>query len=160
MLPAPVTKEAVMAQDREFVVVMIPTEQIHRIWAFIEGELMKEPSLWNFGHTTESIKSGLLAETLRLWLVGKGQEILFSFMTRGSLYPTDRTVLEVVWGRGERLESFLPLTISALEVFGQKFGYDAIEVMGRKGWEKPLGALGFTHHQTVLLKKLRPERMN
>lgn len=160
MLPSPLKDASVVVRDAEFVVALLPTEQVEGAWGFLEGELLKDPSLWNFGHTIDSIKQDLKREMLRLWLVGKDKKILFSFMTHGSLYPTERSVLEVVWGQGEELDSFLPLTISALETFGLKVGYDAIVVLGRKGWEKSLSPLGFSHHQTVLMKKLRVERMN
>lgn len=128
-------------------------EHIEMLWSGIEIELDKEPELWNFGQTKESIRILLLQGAFQMWFVTQHSLVAGLFMTHMNIYPAMK-VLEIVWAQGRDLEAYMGIGLSALEEFALANGFNAVSVCGRIGWRKPLLPFGYTHMHSVFTKSL------
>lgn len=118
--------------------------------------MQKYPELWNRGMDLDSLRALLDSGSLTLWVVLEGEILAMAFMTQVVNYPTLKT-LEVVWGVGRGMDEWLPLLLSALENFAARGGLDAVDICGRKGWERPLAPFGYEYMSSRYIKKVRSE---
>lgn len=99
----------------------------------------------------EDIYSFLHAGTWTLWVTRQHNEINSVAVTAFIHYPR-YTALRIILTSGGNTD--WPEGTSELEDFASANGCSAVEVMGRKGWERVLAERGFEFQHITLTKRL------
>lgn len=70
-----------------------------------------------------------------------------------SIHSNGKNVLILRWASGKNMDEWF-FDIGLLENWAKEKGFDEIEVWGRRGWERKLRPLGYTHRFTVISRNL------
>jgi hypothetical protein len=98
------------------------------------------------------IKHKMLQSVAQLWIGQKPMtwEIDLVLVTEGMILE-DIPTLVLRWCTAENLEDKV-FDLGLVELWAFKQGYRRLQVWGRRGWERKLRALGFTHSFSVMDK--------
>lgn len=87
-----------------------------------------------------------------LWLIDDGKdETVAAFISRIAVYPR-RKLLSIDFMGGERMTDWVETTDRVLESFARDAGLDGVEMVGRAGWSRTLGALGWRQNAVMLIR--------
>lgn len=104
--------------------------------------------------TLESVISDVMAGRMRLWLVRDGDTTVAAVLvTVGTVDATGWKRVSIHGFGGERGIEALPL-LEQIETWARSIGADEVEAVGRIGWRKLLGALGYRELSVILRKTL------
>lgn len=89
-----------------------------------------------------------------LWLIDDDKdETIAAFVSRIAAYPRKRMLCIEFLG-GDRMAEWVSHTDKVLTDFARDAGLEGLEMSGRSGWTKPLGALGWRQSAVSLVKPL------
>ena len=160
MLKEPLdTSEWESVVEGEYSVLIVPPELIASIWSSLEPLLLERSDLWEMAQDLETIRTLLEAGALGLWSVAKDGVQLIWVITLFKVYPAMRT-LNVCWAMGEKLESYLPMLLEALELFAARNDCSMVVIEGRKGWERVLKPFGYKHLAHLIAKEVTHRSLN
>jgi hypothetical protein len=97
------------------------------------------------------IKQQALAGAAQIWVVRK-KDIEAVLVTEAAFYGGRRTLI-LRWLCGKRIDEWAAI-LEAVELWAYENQFERVEAWGRKGWEKVLRPLQYTHEFTVLGKSL------
>lgn len=150
---------SVVAEDKDFIVSVVPLNSISSVWPFVEAWLDRYPALWNRCQTKESLLENLTTGGLQLWLVSRDSEIYLAFLTEVTHYPTHSSLF-VVWAVGKELKRYVRIALSGIESLAASRGISTVYIEGRLGWQKILAPYGYKYVHTTVGKQVAKERAN
>lgn len=103
-------------------------------------------------YTLEDVHAALLHGKLQLWMA-KGGKTPAIGVTQIVQYPQFGTVL-VIFCVGDGVEDWEDVGLTAIEEWAAKHRLRAVEVIGREGWTRRLGLLGYRKDAVMLRKEL------
>lgn len=132
----------------------ISPEDVDEIWWLARSQLALALS-WTRKATLDSIHERLLNGRAQLWMAFLPQtdRILCSCVTDLMKWESGHITCRVLLVGGGRIEMWRHL-IRKLEAYATAEGADAMEVIGRKGWERIFAREGYTHAETTITKEL------
>lgn len=133
-------------------------DQFDHYWPDFEKALDADPSLWNEDFSKESIRSGVLNETIQPWVVLEGEKIRVAFLTQRFVTRHNEMTLHVFWMVGHGLPKLAPLIAASLRYFAVELNCTKALITGRKGFEKLLKPLGMEYKYSVYGCDVHPER--
>lgn len=134
-----------MAEHR---LLAIPADQVDTVWPQVRGPLAK--AIGDRRSCIDDVLLDVLRRDAQLWLVLRGEEVRAALVTRELRYPRGRSLLiQLLAGQG--LGEWVHL-LAELERHARELGCDAVEIQGRRAWERVLP--GYTVVRTVLAKEV------
>ena len=132
----------------------ISPEDVDEIWWLASSQLSLALS-WTQKATLESIHKRLLEGGAQLWMAFLPQidRILGSCVTDLMKWESGHITCRVLLLGGGRIELWRHLMMH-LEAYARREGAEAMEVIGRKGWERIFSREGYTHAETTITKEL------
>lgn len=104
--------------------------------------------------TLESLASDVIAGKQQLWLILDGEQFLSFVMSEMKTNTaTGHRHVTVTSMAGEDGVDSAPL-IQDIETWAKEHGADEIRVVGRYGWKRPLGSLGYEMDAALFRKDL------
>ena len=103
-------------------------------------------------YTVEDVHAGLIQGRLQLWMAKDGETPAIG-LTQIASYPQYRTVL-LIFCVGAGVDEWQEPGLDAIEEWARVHGLHAIEVIGREGWSRRLGMLGYRRDAVTLRKEL------
>ena len=92
-----------------------------------------------------------------LWLIDDGKdETVAAFVSRIAVYPRKRMLCVEFLG-GEGMPEWVSTVDKVLAAYARDAGLEGLEMSGRLGWTRPLGALGWKQSAVSLVKPLPSE---
>lgn len=92
-----------------------------------------------------------------LWLVdNEKDETVAAFISRIAAYPRKR-FLSIDFLGGDRMAEWVSETDRVLQAYARDAQLDGIEMVGRAGWTKSLGALGWRQNAVMLIRPVSNE---
>lgn len=135
----------------------ISTVEAQRIWPDAEEYLVHAVDDIDKEEFLRNLKAKVFAGMNTLWMIEDedGQPLAYAVTV---IFTPDGITksIQIYMATGEDLDMFTS-QIDQFTVWCIKRGVDFIEVVGRKGWEKVLRPLGFSHNYTSLLKRISEE---
>lgn len=129
-------------------VVLVPPHKVVDVWPLV-SHLIDRAFEYSDGKFSKTfVFDQLLADKMQLWV---SEEC--ALVTRPLDYPEKR-IFELFLCGGERLAEYLPEGMPMLEDYARKRGCNAMEIWGRRGWERFLKPHGFEHGLYVTRKEL------
>ena len=124
------------------------------IWEIARSQLALAIS-WTRKATLDSIHERLLVGEAQLWMafLPNMDRILCSCVTDLMKWESGHITCRVLLVGGGRIELWRNL-IRQLEAYAISEGAEAMEVIGRKGWERIFSREGYTHAETTITKEL------
>ena len=132
----------------------IPPSKVDEIWWLASSQLELALSRTQKA-TLDSIYERLLGGEAQLWMafLPKANRILCSCVTDLMKWESGHITCRVLLVGGGRIELWRNL-IRQLEAYAIREGAEAMEVIGRKGWERIFSREGYTHAETTITKEL------
>lgn len=124
-------------------IAVLTGEQVEHYWQEFEQLLDAEPELWQRAFTKQGLKQQLLDGGVHLWAVANArEEVDIFFLSR--VYRTEvEKIFQIFWMMGHDLSQALPAIEVLLDDVAGRQGCTFFEVVGRKGFERVLGKIGF-----------------
>lgn len=102
------------------------------------------------GMTVAGLTQRIQAGQYKLWLLGDFRAV---FLTSLYLQQNGRLVLSLSWAAGD--DAIEPdVVLPRVEAYAREHDCYAVEVMGRKGWERVLKPYGYGPFYTGVIKEL------
>ncbi len=154
MQPVAATDSTASYSPADVELLAIEPARVDQIWSLARGHLALGLS-WTRKMDLESLHARLLDGTAQLWMayLPATSRILCSCVTEILLWESGYRTLRVLLVGGGRLELWKHL-IRDIEAYARKEGAQAIEIVGRKGWERIFRGEGFTHTETVIGREI------
>jgi len=132
----------------------ISPEDVDEIWWLASSQLALALS-WTRKATLDSIHERLVDGGAQLWMAFLPQtdRILCSCVTDLIKWESGHITCRVLLVGGGRIELWRHL-MRHLEAYAISEGAEAMEVIGRKGWERIFAREGYTHAETTITKEL------
>ena len=128
-------------------------EEIDDIWPGIAPLVARGLERGSHGeYTVEDVHAGLVQGRLQLWMAKDGDTPAIG-LTQVATYPRFRTVL-LLFCVGDGVDDWQEIGLAAIEKAARANGMRAIEVIGREGWSRRLGLLGYRRDAVTLRKEL------
>ena len=121
----------------------------------ISNILEETKELWEEFTTKDDIIHHLCENEFQFWIVRKGTECRFAFMTQ-----VIKDAVQVFWAYGETSPEILHLSNECTQNLALMCGANRVEVHGRQGWVRKFKSWGFTLQKVVVSKPVVPRRMN
>lgn len=138
---------------------LVPTDEVVKVWPRIRRYVIDVDTVANGRTSIDVILDELLHRKRLLWVVfdhdGDGADFMGFAITSINFYPGKR-MLSVDYLGGERMSDWLTKLDSILSEFGCSQECNGIEAVGRKGWERELGKIGWTTKYIVAEKIFVP----
>lgn len=104
----------------------------------------------------KDVLAALRQRDAQLWIeLDGGERVTGAAVTRLIRYPSSLHV-QVQYGAG-CLQPRWCGWLKCIEDWGRQHGCDAVDVMGRKGWEKVFAGVGYSHAYSVIRKTFTKE---
>jgi hypothetical protein len=132
--------------DRELVCCGLDLE----FWPLVKHEVARAFRYNSDRMDIDDIEQSLHDKTMQLWAIHDGN-IKCVFVTEIVTYAKCKAV-RIVTVTGIKHEEWLPLGVDTVVRWGKEHGCTMLEMLGRRGWEKPLKALGFIEPQIMMTK--------
>lgn len=116
--------------------------EFDRCWPWLERAVVRGGSR----HTRESLWAGIVRGEYQFWPYERSAGI-----TNVVFFPTGRVLS--LWLVGGELDDVLAHE-SDLAEWAAAVGCDALELVGRRGWEKVLQPMGYSSGSVVLTRRL------
>lgn len=132
----------------------VPPGRVSKIWWLARSQLELATSRTQ-KTTLDAVYASLLDRKAQLWMafLPDNNRILCSCVTDIQQWESGYITCRVLLVGGERIELWRHL-IRQLEAYAMDEGAHALEVIGRKGWERIFRDDGFAHSETTLVKGL------
>lgn len=127
---------------------MLEDELLEQFWPHVSDMMDKIPHTLGY-LTKEEIYSCLVNKNMTLWGMGPIPSATFVFITAIHYYPS-KNVLTIGWAAGTFKRDMIPILDAGLTNYAKAYNCTAMEIHGRKGWEKMFKGIGFTNTRTVL----------
>lgn len=135
----------------------ISTVEAQRIWPAAEEYLIHAVDDMDKENFLRMIKAKVFAGMNTLWVLEDENEEPIAYAITVIFTPDGISKsIQIYMATGRDLEIFTS-QLDQFTVWCIKHEIDFIEVVGRKGWEKILKPLGFSHNYTSLLKRISEE---
>ena len=120
----------------------VKSYEIDKVWGKIKPLIYETLRYADGKYTVEKIKGCLNRKEMQLWLAGLNEKDIDAYaITQVVNYPS-KCVLLILFAAGKASDNWLHF-IEDLKKYAQLQGCSAIEIYGRKGWEKKLKPFGY-----------------
>jgi hypothetical protein len=119
----------------------VPPVALHSVWEKVEGLL--EPAIVANGageETVEEVLAGLLQNLSQLWIKVDGERIAFAVVTRLLRKPAGLACV-ILYAGGTEVKRWMLEAEEAIREFAIANGCMALELHGRRGWEKLIAGI-------------------
>lgn len=132
----------------------VPPDQIENWWPLCAGQLALGIS-WTHHASLDSVHERLLEQSAQLWLaiLPAASRVLCSCVTDLRLWESGHKSCRLLLVGGGRLKLWRHLLLQ-IEDYAREEGCDAVEVVGRKAWERIFKDDGYVHIETWIGKEL------
>jgi hypothetical protein len=136
-------------------VIRLEQDQINAMTPVVKPYLDKGLKELNGELTLDTIIEAVLQGRNECWVVYKDINTIYAVITTEVIrYDTGRRVVRIVLCGGESMDKWLDDFLSRVKDYAVAMEVDAIEVVGRKGWEKVLKDKGYKYAYTGLLMEV------
>jgi hypothetical protein len=124
-------------------------------WPNVIGAIRTYTDRFPEDASVESVIRDVMHGAMRLWVVrdAAGATVAAVLVTLGTVEATGWKRASVVGFGGVRGIEALPM-LPVIEAWARSQGADEIEAVGRPGWRKLLGGLGYREAAVILRKRL------
>jgi len=127
-------------------------KDIEAIWPIVAPLLAPAVALSEGRYDMEAVRASLGERHSLLWVVyAEDKLIVAAFTTREARYPC-ATFLSVDFLGGEQMNDWVSAVDTVLSKYKTDAGLAGVEMVGRKGWTKALGAFGWRENAVMLVK--------
>ena len=109
----------------------VPADKIMQVW-FKAEPLLKRVVTWETGHSLQSVLAKLQLGTMQLWIVNDFQAVIVTSINELPLYK----VLWIQFTVGNDMNEWMDDCAVVIEAYAKHNQCVAIELSGRRGWEK------------------------
>lgn len=135
----------------------IALEHLSLAWPVAAPLLAPAVELSEGRYDLASVYEKLAQKFALLWLIDDDKdETVAAFVSRIAAYPRKRMLCIEFLG-GDRMEEWVETTDQVLTDYARDAGLEGLEMSGRLGWTRPLGALGWKQSAVSLVKPLPSE---
>ncbi len=130
----------------------IALEHLSLAWPVAAPLLAPAIELSEGRYDLASVYEKLAQKFALLWLIDDDKdETVAAFVSRIAAYPR-RKLLSIDFMGGERMTEWVGTTDAVLENYARDAGLDGIEMVGRAGWSRTLGAFGWRQNAVMLIR--------
>lgn len=123
-------------------------------WPALERSLTEDSDLWlGIGRDLPQLKTALFGGQLQLWILIDEENVVHMMSLTQLIFHAEGQALRIVWARGKDIKDGFP-NILDLEYWAARIGCRWVEIMGRKGWERPFRKFGYKVALQVLQKDI------
>lgn len=132
-------------------------EAIKRIWGRIEPHIQKlvEHEGPTQGLTVNALAEGMLSRKWDTWVFN---DLSATLLTSIYAQQNGRLIMTVNMAGGEDLVNSVDVAHRDISHYARDNGCFAIEILGRKGWERATRELGYKHDYSAWICPLEGER--
>lgn len=135
----------------------IALEHLSLAWPVAAPLLAPAVELSEGRYDLASVYEKLAQKFALLWLIDDDKdETVAAFVSRIAAYPRKRMLCIEFLG-GDRMTEWVSYTDKVLTDFARDAELEGLEMSGRAGWTRPLGALGWKQSAVSLVKPLPSE---
>lgn len=138
----------------------LSVSEIEHYWGMFEKALDADPELWRHIFTKEGVRDAAKRGEIQIWVVAEDDTITLALMSHAYTPESGVRRFQVFWAYGMGLPKYLPLLDTALDRFAAKGDCGAVEIIGRKGFERMLAPLGFEYQCSVFTRPVRHSKGN
>ncbi len=140
--------------EREIRITIVPPHYVKYCWEAAAKFLDPAASKSRGRHDIESIREEVERGVQLLWVMFLGDdEMVGAFTTSVLRYPR-KSVVSISFMGGDSILQYKSSVIDDVSEYALEMNCSGIEAIGRKGWIKALGPLGFEEAFMVLEKDL------
>jgi hypothetical protein len=126
----------------------VPYEVVDLVWPDVAPMLERAVETASGAYDLRYVKDEIDARRLGLWVALEGTTPVAAITTRIAELPGKR-IIAMDWIAGSRMSEWLPTAQKVLQDYAAAHGCSEMHGAGRKGWEKPLGKLGWTAERVM-----------
>lgn len=131
---------------------VIPAAWIDKAWAECKPMLEDALRYANDEFSIDDVYEWISRGEMQLWaIVTEG--IIAAATTEIVTYPRKK-ILRVTLLGGKDMNIWLDTLIKSLEEYGSIVGADSMEAVGRKGWIRVLGGMGWKEQSVIMDKEI------
>lgn len=135
----------------------IALEHLSLAWPVAAPLLAPAVELSEGRYDLASVYEKLAQKFALLWLIDDDKdETVAAFVSRIAAYPRKKLLCIDFLG-GDRMPEWVGIVDATLANYARDAGLEGLEMAGRLGWTKPLGALGWRQNAVSLVKPLPSE---
>lgn len=120
----------------------IPVDLLHAVWDRVAPILQRACDVSHGDITLTSTRNRLVAGSLQLYTISRGQQIVAVFCTDVQTAESGLRSLRVPIIAGDDLEEWIDDAIEAWRRLGKELMCDVVRGIGRPGWERKLRSRG------------------
>jgi len=128
----------------------IPADEAEQIWPTVKPYIERALAKGQGEYTPEDILRAIQRRDMQLW---QGQGCVG--VTQILAYPSGLKVVDILLTAGENLCEWLESSNETIYLWAKHIGADHVRVMGRPGWKKMLGHIGYEHAYTVMVRRVQ-----
>jgi hypothetical protein len=135
-------------------IIAVPAREVPFIFGSIVHLIQAALDYGPYETTVDDVYADIVSSKNQLWVLADERYRPVSvYVTEVIDYPR-KSIVRVLLLSGSGFLPFTELTVNALEQLAHRVGATAIEVIGRKGWERHLKPFGFNSAYVHLIKEL------
>lgn len=137
---------------------LVAPSRVAELWPFAIGNIQRALDWGDGEFTADDLLEGLIDGKMQLWLSHRDHVVDAVCVTQIVTYPRVRSCIVLLVG-GEPGAGLAAVRhgVATIEDFARRAGCDALELVGRQGWERVL-PIGWEKRAILMRKELRDGR--
>lgn len=123
-----------------------------KYWDYVKDDIERALNLDSNRINIEDVYEAIVNKEMQLWAIHDGD--IHAVMTTEIAEYAQLKAVRIVTVTGKDCEQWLDLLIDTVSRWGAENGANAVEFIGRKGWEKVLTKYGFGETQVFMTKTI------
>ena len=137
----------------------MPPDLVDSRWDEVSILLKKAVDQSGGGHDMEALYKEIMSGEHDLWIIFRGDdEIVAAYTTQLCKYPRKVSLVVTFCGSDEKMGGLSGAWIeamTALKKWAISYGFDSIEIVGRRGWTRVFRPMGFKETHVITELDLR-----